>query len=82
MEFKQEPLYADREKFNPTRWESIDGNYSIVKYRFKQDKTGRAYQCEHPYWVGYRKSDGNRLTDDMPSFKECNDLMTKIIGEE
>ncbi len=82
MEFTQEHLHTDKEKLNPTRWVSLDGKYSIVKYRFKQDSKGNTYQCEKPYWVAYRKPTGNRVTADMPSFKECHELVDRLFGDK
>ena len=73
MKFNQEPLHhgaKGKVQYNPSYWLSEDNQYSISKYRYKSIQGRPATACT-PYFAGYHRPSGNRLTKDMPSFAEC-----------
>ena len=61
----------------PDRWTSECKTYNIASYTFKSDR-GEPARPVPEYFVGYRRIDGKRMTDDLSTKQSVMNVLEEL----
>ena len=61
----------------PGRWTDESNTYNIARYVFKSNR-GEPARPVPEYFVGYRRIDGKRMTDDQPTMDKVIRLLEEL----